>query len=152
MRAIEIQLLLVILGLVISTSLLLNPPELWSVALSFLTLSGTLIAFSTWVRNRTLRSRSILSNGAAAWLAAALWLKYLGEAPHRITGDGDGIDFHEEAFFKRILGKLLEFQQGERKDELEERLKDEAQEAKDALEEKLRREADRLLERFRRRK
>jgi len=77
MRAREIQLLLVILGLVISTSLLLNPPELWSVSLSFLTLSGTLIAFSTWVRNRTLRSRSILSNGAAAWLAAALWLKYL---------------------------------------------------------------------------
>ena len=77
MRAKEIQLLYVILGLVISTFLLLNPPELWAVALSFLSLSGTFIAFSTWVRNRTLRSRSILSNGAAAWLAAALWLEYL---------------------------------------------------------------------------
>jgi len=71
MRAKEIQLLYVILGLVISTFLLLNPPELWAVALSFLTLSGTLIAFSTWVRNRTLRSRSILSNGVAGGCALA---------------------------------------------------------------------------------
>lgn len=77
MRVRDFQLLYVILGMVISASLLSNPLELWSAGLSLVTLSGTLIAFSTWVRSRTARSLSILFSGAGAFLGAALWLEYL---------------------------------------------------------------------------
>jgi len=77
MRASGIQLLLVILGLVLSAALMSSPLELWSAALSLLTLMVTLIAFSTWVHSRAVRSRSILLNGAAVLLAAALWLEFI---------------------------------------------------------------------------
>jgi len=77
MRVREFQLLYVILGMAISAFLLSNPLDLWSAGLSLVTLSGTLIAFSIWVRIRIARSRSILFSGAAAFLAAALWLEYL---------------------------------------------------------------------------
>ena len=86
MRAGDIQRLVLILGLVVSAALLSSPLELWSAALLLLTLSGTLIALSAWVRSQTTRSRSILLSGAAALLASTLWLEFaltLVESPLR---------------------------------------------------------------------
>ena len=77
MRSSDNQPPLVIIGLVLSAALLSNSPQLWSAALSLLTLSFTLIVFSTWVRSRTVRSRSILLSGLAVLPAAALWLDFV---------------------------------------------------------------------------
>ena len=77
MRAGNLRLLPVILGLVLSTALMANPPGFWNAALSLLILSGTLTVFAMWIRERTARSRSILIVGAFVLLVATIWLEFV---------------------------------------------------------------------------
>lgn len=77
MRTRDFQLLFVILGLVLSAALMSDPPLLRTSILSLFALSGSLFAFSVWVRSRASRSRTILVSGSAVLLAASLWLEFV---------------------------------------------------------------------------
>ena len=77
MRAADNQLVLVIVGLVLSAALISSPVVAWSAVLSLIVMSLTLIAFSAWVRTRAVRSRSVLVIGVACLLAATLWLEFV---------------------------------------------------------------------------
>ena len=77
MKSRDFQLVFVILGLVLSAALMSGTVGVGSALLTLAALSGSLLAFSIWVRSRAGRFQTLLAAGLSVLLAATLWFDFI---------------------------------------------------------------------------